>query len=91
MGLFFAAGGLSAKKQPATIYAKNRDAEVPFRCSYSRWKPCGGEIRGGSYACFFSLTVAADAYYMVSVVVPTANLERCEPVVAEIQDATKLP
>jgi hypothetical protein len=44
-----------------------------------------------SYACFFSLTVAPDAYYMVSVVVPTANLERCEPVVAEIQDAIKLP
>ena len=49
------------------------------------------DIDEKSYACFFSLTVAADAYYMISVVVPTANLDRCEPVVAEIQDAIKLP
>jgi hypothetical protein len=91
------AGKYTAENLPALVSAARANFAKTYRLGppteHGRWVRFRADIdiADRSYACTFSLTVTPDAYYMVSVVVPLSNLERCEPVMGDILDAIKLP
>lgn len=82
---------------PALVAAARENFAKTYRLGPSteagRWVRFRADIDidEKAYACMFSLTVTANAYYMVSVVVPTANLERCEPLLTDVLDSIELP